>query len=202
MITPSTHFELNVRMPRVHAKLKIVGDEITLSSRRMFSLMKEYQGRVTAFSILGNGITRQYVPRVEVLKGSMVANIALSGILGPDAGLWVLSHIIHGDLSVSPESLACYAKLLSVENGKLNLSAPIAPEIMTSIRAVTDGENMYSVWHSNLIMKLELHRREWHATSVDRNLDHRRLQRCIITSSRPTASGKLGRCYHELREKG
>ena len=115
----------------------------------MSSLMKEYQSRVTNVSIFGNGITRQYVPSLQVLKGPMVTNIALSGFLGPDVGLWVLSHIIHGDLTVSPHSLACYAQMLSVENGRPNLSAPIAPEIMQSIRAVTDGTNIYSVWHSN-----------------------------------------------------
>ena len=41
-------------------------------------------------------------------------------------------------------------------------------------------------------MKLELNGQEWHATAVDENLDYGALRNCIITSSRPTLSIRLG----------
>ena len=190
MIMPSLEMKFKVKMPGLRATLTIAGDEIILTARKLSSLVKEYESRVTGCSVLGSGITRQYVPRVEKLQGSMVANIALSGILGPAAGLWVLSHIVHGDLSVSPDSLACCAKFLSVGSGKLKLSAPIAPEILSCIHAATDGDNMYSVWHSNLIMRLELNEHEWKTTLVDKSLDYERLRSCVIIPCRRTASSK------------
>ena len=118
----------------------------------------------------------------------MVANIALSGILGPAAGVWVLSHIIHGDLSVSLNGRAGYAKMLSEENGRLRLSAALAPEILSCIHTVTDGEKIYSVWHSNLIMRLELSGHEWKATSRNNSLEYARLKSCVIIPCRRSGS--------------
>ena len=194
MIMPSLDMNFRVKMPNLKATLTIAGDEIILSTRKLSALIREYESRVTGISVLGNGITRQYVPRIGELRGSMVANIALSGILGPAAGVWVLSHIIHGDLSVSPDSLACYAEFLSVESGKLKLSAPIVPEILSCIHTVTDGDNIYSVWHSNLIMRLELNGHEWKTRSVNSSLDYERLRSCVIIPCRRSgASGSSSR---------
>lgn len=188
MILPSVDFKFNIRIPGVRVKVTIIGEELTMQSRKLSALMREYVGRTTSFSILGNGISRAYVPTINTLQGSMVANIALSGVLGPAVGVWILSHIIHGDLTVSPQSLACYAKCLATPNGKLKLSAPLAPEIIQSIHAVTNGTHIYSVWHRNLVLKLELKQREWHASSVELQDDNDSLKSCMITSVRATAS--------------
>lgn len=187
IILPSASFKFNVRQPGLRAILKIVGEDLVLESRNLTTLAKEYQNQVTGFSILGNGITRSYVRRVDVLKGSMVANIAFAGILGPAAALWLLSHFIYGDLTVSERSLACYADGLAVPDGKLVLSAPIAPEVMRSIHTVTDGEKMYSVWHPKLVFELEEKKGVWHASKLSNGIGmEEEVQSCFITSNRYT----------------
>ena len=120
----------------------------------------------------------------------MVANIAMSGMLRDDARLWVLYHILYGDLTVSEDHLAFYAKFLSEpEGGKLKLNIPISPGIVREIHSVTDGVSVYSLWHGYIIMKLMKRNKEWHATRPE-SLLKEKVRSCVITSNRSTASLK------------
>lgn len=185
MIIPSLDKTFSVKYRGVREILSVEGGVLTCGWNEPRKLLSLFHDQMSTCSGIFEGQKTENLTLGTSMQGSIVANIALSGALGPAPGLWVLSHIIHGDLTVSESSPRSYATLLAVPKGQLEIKAPLSSGIIRSIHAVTDGSRLFSVWTQNLMLELSRNGQALLSSGLKCSLEKECMTSCSILSNRP-----------------
>lgn len=118
------------------------------------------------------------------IHGSVVVNIVLCGMLGTAPGLWLLSHIVNGQLTVSPKSTAQYAKAISVEDGTIEIHVPLHSAILRSIHCATDNVHVYSIWSTESFLLIQRDGHSYRAVKPEQRPSNAELNSCTIVANR------------------
>ncbi len=145
-----------IRMDGLRAMLVIEeGSKLMLKGRDAARLAHQFLSGIQTVTVLGFGLGRAATQVGPPLTGSLVGNLVLSGAFGPGAGLWLLGHIMYGDLKVSRDSENGLIKSLGRNDEGLRINVDIDARIVASIHAVTDGrKEVYLCLSRNRIFKV------------------------------------------------
>lgn len=144
-----------VRMDGKRAKLVIEGGStLTLHGRDAGTLLGKFARGIQSVELFGFALGRKATPDIAILQGSMVANLVMQGAFGPSAGLWLLSHILYGDMEVSTESQNGLIRCLAKSTDGLRINVNIDAEIAASIHAATDGKRVFLCLSEGKIFRL------------------------------------------------
>ncbi|KAI0560975.1 hypothetical protein FGB62_95g057 [Gracilaria domingensis] len=173
-----------IRLNGRRAKLEIEnGADLVLKGRDAIRLARDFVRSLEGINAVGFGGQRRSSPPEGNLRGSMVANLIMQGSFDAGAGLWLLSHILYGDVKVSCESEnRIFSSIGGSHPDGLRINVPIDAEIVASIHAATDMSRVFLCLSKSRIFELE--RRGSSLIAVSRDIDVSNMKGCSLAPLR------------------
>lgn len=137
--------------------LAIDGNKLVIRGRSPWQVAREYFGSLQTLGVFGITIGKRASSKKKNREGSMIANLVIQGDYGHKAGLWLLSHVLYGDVCVSTVSKNSLFASLGTEGEGLRVNTLLDADIVMSLRAVTDNTHVYLCLNKENIFKLRHH---------------------------------------------
>ncbi|CAN8065089.1 unnamed protein product [Agarophyton chilense] len=181
-LTTATTFAVRVNGRRARLAIEN-GSELVVRGKDVAKIGRDLVNRLQGMSFMGFGATwAGSSSENRNLKGSMVANVVMQGEYGAGAGLWLLSHILYGDVKVSNESENGLMQSVASDSTGLRINVPIDAGIAASIHAATDGEGVFLCLSRSHVFRLR--RAEGLLKARRSRVDVRRMKGCSLAPRR------------------